>query len=97
MERIRVSPDQMDGVASRLSGQMGDWESNVGSIKNCITQLDSMWEGLGNQTFANLWQEDSQNFTRLQQLMSEYQQAITRAAAKFRETDQTVSGIVGRR
>ena len=97
MELIRVSPDQMDGAAARMDGQINEWDAQVANVKNCITELDSMWEGLGNQTFNNIWQEHAQQFVRLKQLMMEYQAAIKAAAAKFRAADQNVSSIVGRR
>ena len=96
MGSIRVSPDQMDAAAQRLEGQMTDWETQVNNIKNCVTQLDSMWEGLGNQSFNSIWTENVQQFNNLRQVMTQYQTAIRAAANKFRQADAQVAGIVKR-
>ena len=97
MERIRVSPDQMIAAAQRLDGQIREWDARVNDVKNCVNELDTMWEGLGNQSFNAIWQEHADAFRRLKQVMLEYQVAIKNASSKFSASDQQVSSIVGRR
>ena len=97
MERIRVSPDGMDQAAARMAQQANEWQTNVDQVKTCVVQLDSMWEGLGNNSFNNIWNEHAQNFVRLHQMMQQYHDAIRAAANKFRQTEQQVSSIVSRR
>ena len=94
MAVIRVSPDEMDAAAQAMTAKIENWDSQVNVVRNCVTQLDSMWEGLGNDTFRAIWDQNSNQFNQLRQLMEQYRSAIQQAAARFRAADQNVSNIV---
>ena len=95
--RIRVNMDGMQNAASQVDGLIGQWNDGLRNIQQCVRQMDSQWDGLGNNTFANIWMEQKPQFDRLLAMMQEYKQAIITAAQKFSAGEQEISGIVGRR
>ena len=95
--RIRVNMEGMQNAATQVQGLIQEWDQGLRNIQQCVQQMDSQWEGLGNNTFANIWMEQKPQFDRLLQMMLEYKQAIITAAQRFAAGEQEISGIVGRR
>ena len=58
------------------------------------TELDAMWDGDANDTFNAMIEEDKPKFTRLEEMMNLYKDAITKAAGKYEEAEGEVSQIV---
>ncbi|MCL2016895.1 MAG: WXG100 family type VII secretion target [Defluviitaleaceae bacterium] len=94
---IRVTPQTMRAAADRLNGQADQWRVAVNQITQFVTEMNSMWDGLGNDSFFNVYQEDKPRFDQLQQFMQEYIAAINTAAATYDQGEQAVKGIVSRR
>ena len=97
MPAIRVTPEQMRRSAGTIQGQANDWRTATSRINVLVSEMSSMWDGLGNDAFNIAFGEDQPNFERLLILMNDYYTAINTAAGKYDAGEQEVSSIVSRR
>jgi WXG100 family type VII secretion target len=97
MATMKVTPDQMDAIATQVQGQKTEWDVALQQINGFVTEMNTMWDGLGNDSFHNVFQQDIPVFQQLGQMMTEYQEAIKRAATAYRDGEQVVKSIVTRR
>jgi WXG100 family type VII secretion target len=94
--KIRVRPQEMGTMANQVRQQAEQWQNLVNLTKQDVRAMDAMWEGLGNNTFSNIWQQHETQFIRLRELMTTYYNAITTAAQRYTEAENQVKGIVSR-
>jgi WXG100 family type VII secretion target len=95
-QRINVRPQEMGNMANQVRQQAEEWQGFVSNSKQNVRAMDAMWEGLGNATFNNIWQQHEQQFVQLRNLMTTYYNAITAAAQRYTEAENQVQGIVRR-
>ena len=97
MATIRVTPEQMRSSAQRVHGQTNDWRTAISRINVLVADMAAMWDGLGNDSFMNVFREDQPRFDQLLVMMNEYYTAIQTAAQAYDAGEQEVSNIVSRR
>jgi len=93
---IEVTPAQMRSTSQAVQGQISDWQVAVSRIYLLVDQMDQMWDGLGNDSFNQVFRADRVKFDRLHSVMDEYQKAITAAAETYEKGEQEVVQIVKR-
>ena len=91
---IRVNTDNMRSTATVFQEKINDWNSLVQQLWSLMEELDAMWDGDANDTFNAMIEEDKPKFTRLEEMMNLYKDAITKAAGKYEEAEGEVSQIV---
>ena len=96
MAQTKVTPETMNTLATGIEGKMDDWSTAVTTIYQLIAEMDAMWDGDANDAFNQRMQDNRQKFNRLAQVMSEYVQAIKKAASNYASGEAEVSQIVKR-
>ena len=99
MAKMVVDTEAMRRTAGEFEQEIGYWHDLVDQIWRAMTDLDAMWDGDANEAFNALVtedkiEEDKPKFTRLEEMMNLYKDAITKAAGKYEEAEGEVSQIV---
>ena len=97
MATIHVTPEQMRAIASQVNGKINEWTQEVGSIQRIVNDMDAQWDGLGNDTFNNVFRNEVPKFNNLRTMMDDYSKAVVAAAQKYEQGEQEVKTIVNRR
>lgn len=95
MAEIRkVVLNEMEEHAKKLDSLIGEWADAVNQITKLVEDLNTMWDGLANDSFNARWAEDLVKYGKLQLVMEEYRRAITDAMTKYAEYEQEIDNIV---
>ena len=94
MAKMVVDTEAMRRTAGEFEQEIGYWHDLVDQIWRAMTDLDAMWDGDANDTFNAMIEEDKPKFTRLEEMMNLYKDAITKAAGTYEEAEGEVSQIV---
>ena len=97
MSTIRVTPELMRSTAQSVHARSDEWRTAVTRIYALAQEMNAMWDGLGNESFNIVFNGDRPNFDNLSALMTEYYNAIMRAAQVYDAGEQEVRNIVTRR
>ena len=68
---IRVTPAELDAMASRYNHESGEVASQIGRLDGMIGELQSMWEGASSAAFAEQYERLKPNFNEMRELLSE--------------------------
>lgn len=93
---IRVTPDQLSGVATRLRGGADGIDSTLGQLAADVAPLGSDWAGLAQVRFGQLWQQWQTSSRQLQQALSDIATLMQGAAADYAANEQSVAARFGR-
>lgn len=97
MATMEITPSMMISIANDIKGKLEEWNACVQQIYTLHTELDAMWEGAANDAFNALFAEDKQKFTKLYQMMNEYQAAIITMANDYKRADEEAKQTVSKR
>lgn len=97
MATMEITPSMMISIANDIKGKMEEWNACVQQIYTLHAEMDAMWEGAANDAFNAMFAEDKQKFTKLYQMMNEYQSAIITIANEYKSADQTAKETVSKR
>lgn len=97
MAAIQVTPELMRSTAKNVDSKIVEWNAAVSKIYNLASQMDAMWDGLGNDSFNVVFNNDRPKFDSLNILMSDYSKAIVTAANLYDTGEQEVKNIVTRK
>jgi len=87
----------MRATGQQVQSSSDEWRSAVDQIYGYAREMDAMWDGLGNDSFNIVFNGERPNFDNLNALMTEYYNAIMRAAQLYDQGEQDVRNIVNRR
>jgi WXG100 family type VII secretion target len=76
---------------------MEQWNTSVGKIFSLQQELDAMWEGEAHDEFVRVFTEDKPKFSRLYEIMQEYQNSIITSANAYIEADRQAKNKAGER
>jgi len=93
---IRVTPDQLSGVATRLRGGSEGIESTLGRLAADVSPLGTDWAGVAQARFTQLWQQWQTSSRQLQQALSDIALLMQGAAADYAANEQSVAARFGR-
>jgi WXG100 family type VII secretion target len=93
---IRVTPDQLSGVAGRLRGGSDGIEATLGRLAADVAPLGADWAGVAQARFQQLWQQWQTASRQLQQALSDISLLMQGAAADYAANEQAVAARFGR-
>jgi len=93
---IRVTPDQLSGVATRLRGGADGIDGTLGQLAADVAPLGSDWAGLAQARFSQLWQQWQTSSRQLQQALSDIATLMQGAAADYAANEHAVASRFGR-
>ena len=93
---IRVTPDQLGGVAGRLRAGAAGIDSTLGQLAADVAPLGSDWAGPAQARFLELWEQWRTSSRQLQQALSDIATLMQGAAADYAANEQSVAARFGR-
>ncbi|MCI8441761.1 MAG: WXG100 family type VII secretion target [Provencibacterium sp.] len=94
---IRVTPEMMVNVSQSVDSKIDEWQRSVNKIYSLVQEMDTMWDGMANDTLNNTFQENIPKYNALTQMMTEYSTAIKQAANTYVNGEEEVKNIVSRK
>lgn len=88
MARIRITPDQVRGVAQQFKSASGESQGMVQKLQSAINSLESEWEGMTKQRFYQEFQQWQQTMSQFVELLNGIGQQLDAIAARFEAADQ---------
>ena len=92
MGRIRISPEQVKGVASQFRSKSQESGTMVQQLTSAVKGMEAEWEGMAAQRFYS-------DFTQWQQQMNKYVDMLNGIATQLdsiantiEQTDQQLAG-----
>lgn len=85
---IRVTPEELEAMASKLKGYAGESTSLASNINSAVTAALSAWEGNAQKNYADRFAEIYPILsTQLPQLINDMAADAEQRAARYREAD----------
>ncbi|MGD7044947.1 WXG100 family type VII secretion target [Jeotgalibacillus proteolyticus] len=91
---IRVTPAELEAIASQYLQESGMATEQVTRLDNMIDNLISIWEGQASQAFAEQFEELRPSYVRMSQLLEEISRQLRSASNALQEADQNVAGQI---
>lgn len=91
---IRVTPAELDAMASRYNHESGEVASQIGRLDGMIGELQSMWEGSSSAAFAEQYERLKPHFNEMRELLSEVGIQLSRAGQALQDADQQVASQI---
>jgi WXG100 family type VII secretion target len=93
---IKVSPEQLAGVAGQLRGGATSIEGTLGQLAGNVAPLGTDWAGVAQVRFQELWDQWQSSSRQLQQALSEIAVLMQGAAADYEANERSVASRFGR-
>jgi len=93
---IRVTPDQLAGVAGRLRGGASGIDGTLSQLAADVAPLGTDWAGPAQSRFLQLWEQWRTSSRQLQQALSDIAVLMQGAAADYTANEQAVAARFGR-
>lgn len=88
---IRVSPEQLDGLGSRVMSGSGQIESELRTLSGVLAPLGSDWAGPAQTRFLSLWQEWQQAAEQLHTALTGISQLLTNAGSAYAQLETQIA------
>ena len=92
---IRVTPEQLMGVAGQLNAGAGSIEATLGQLAGQVSPLGADWAGVGQAKFLGLWQQWQTSSRNLHQALEEISQLMRHASVAYESNDQQIAASFG--
>ena len=89
--KIIVETSRLDSTADQVDRLAEESESEYGSLFNTVRDLQNAWSGEDNVAFTNQIEGFRDDFQRMTRLMRDYAEYLRKAAASYRETQDSVA------
>ena len=89
--KIIVETSRLDSTADQVDRLAEEYESEYGSLFNTVRDLQNAWSGEDNVAFTNQIEGFRDDFQRMTRLMRDYAEYLRKAAASYRETQDSVA------
>jgi WXG100 family type VII secretion target len=91
MTQIRVSPEQLRGVASQLDGCRQEVDGVLSNAINAVHALQGEWLGMAQVDYAQIFDSEMPVMrARVLEIMESLASELRRIAQTFEEVDQQV-------
>lgn len=91
---IRVTPAELDAMASRYNHESGEVALQIGRLDVMIGELHTMWEGASSAAFAEQYERLKPSFNDMRELLSEVGLQLGRAGQALQDADQQIAGQI---
>jgi WXG100 family type VII secretion target len=92
---IRVTPDQLSGVAGRLRGGAAGIEGTLAQLAGDVGPLGADWAGPAQVRFLQLWEQWRTSSRQLQQALADIATLMQGAATDYAANEQAVAARFG--
>jgi WXG100 family type VII secretion target len=89
---IRVTPEQLDGVAAQLNSGASNIDSLLQSLANQVSPLGADWAGNAQASFEQMWNQWQRDGQGLHQSLTGIAKMMQQAAEAFRGADSIKFG-----
>ncbi|HEY5031396.1 MAG TPA: WXG100 family type VII secretion target [Actinomycetes bacterium] len=93
---IKVSPEQLAGVAGQLRSGATSIESTLGQLSGNVAPLGADWAGVAQVRFQELWDQWQTSSRQLQQALAEIAGLMQGASADYEANERAVASRFGR-
>jgi WXG100 family type VII secretion target len=84
---IRVTPEQLDGIAAQLNNGASNIDSLLQTLSNQVSPLGSDWAGNAQASFETMWNQWHKDGQGLHQSLTGIAKMMQQAAEAFRSAD----------
>jgi WXG100 family type VII secretion target len=95
MSGIRVTPEQLAGLSSRVSGGSASIEGELRSLSTTLAPLGSDWAGVAQQRFQLLWNEWQKSAQGLHDALAGISQLLSQAGTSYAEAERQIASSFG--
>jgi WXG100 family type VII secretion target len=88
---IRVTPQQLSGVAAQLTAGAADVDATLAQLANAVAPLGSDWAGMAQGRFQALWAQWQRDARGLHQALTGVSQLMSKASVGYDETEQAIA------
>lgn len=93
---IRVTPEQLHGVAGQLNAGASTIEGTLGQLAGNVAPLGTDWAGTAQTRFIALWEQWQTSSRNLHQALVEMAQLMNAAGTAYETNEQQVASSFGR-
>ena len=93
---IKVTPEQLHGVAGQLNGGATSIDTTLGQLAGAVAPLGSDWAGVAQGRFMQLWQQWQTSQKQLHQALTEIGVLMNRAGGAYSENEASVAASFSR-
>lgn len=86
MNEIRVEPDVLDDVASKVEQACQEYETTYHNLYSDIDKMQTSWSGKDNEAYTNQIKTYEEDFNKIALIMKEYVSFLRNTARAYRET-----------
>ena len=91
MSAFRVTPEQLTGLSTRVSGSAGSIASELSSLRSALAPLEGEWQGQARERFRELYDQWDTGAHQLQQALDGIAALLQRAGASYEEAERAVA------
>jgi WXG100 family type VII secretion target len=95
MSGIRVTPEQLAGLSSRVSNGSSSIEGELRSLAASLAPLGSDWAGVAQQRFQTLWAEWQKSAEGLHDALTGISQLLGQAGSSYAEAERQIAASFG--
>ena len=95
MSGIRVTPEQLAAMSSRVGSSSASIEGELRSLTNLLAPLGSDWAGMAQQRFQGLWAEWQKSAEGLHTALTGISQLLNQAGTSYAEAERQIAASFG--
>lgn len=88
---IRVTPEQLQGLAAQVARGAGEIERQLGGLGQTLAPLGSEWAGQAQQQFQQLWGEWHTAAVRLREALDGISRLMSQAGQAYATAEQEIA------
>jgi WXG100 family type VII secretion target len=92
---IRVTPEQLAGLSSRVSSGSASIEGELRALSGSLAPLGSDWAGVAQQRFLALWAEWQKSAEGLREALGGISQLLGQASSSYAEAERQIAASFG--
>jgi WXG100 family type VII secretion target len=93
---IKVTPEQLHGVAGQLNGGAGSIDTTLSQLASSVAPLGADWAGVAQGRFMQLWQQWQTSQKALHQALTEISVLMNRAGGAYADNESSVAATFSR-
>ena len=92
MSGIKVTPEQLQGLAGQVGRGSSEIEGQLRALGNTVSPLmGSDWSGQASQRFTSLWEEWQRSAAGLKHALDGISQLMTQAGQSYAQAEQQIA------
>lgn len=96
MAGLKVTPEQLQGVASQLRNGASNIEGVNGQLRGNVQPLGADWAGVAQARFTQLWEQWARSSRELNEALNGMASLMNQAGVSYATTEEQISKTFGR-